>query len=368
MSSLNPTTQHRENMNQVTTIAGPKPHGFHAVRTAYQNGLLSLTILHVDHRWMPFCLFGRAIKTDVLRIAPTTALSRISIENTPVGLFSVIENACESETSEASVLASVNESKLQAKHVCILGKDWDSSLRNAAHQQILKELHSTGPTLRFAKLGALFLAGYFIFSIIGAGFNHDHPHPHEEDVAIAANSTVPGNGLTTPQVTPELSSAPVAQMALEKEGATLPVKDAIAQALKMPIRSAANGGKTLIVWSDPLCSNCRDFEENVIKMLPKDLGITMIPVAFKQGSRPLAAYSVCGGSDTANAGRWTAMMSSTPTGDFADVCESGFTSADRNTISFARAGLTSTPTLMVGDRIYTGDLTSVSAVEAWIRQ
>ena len=96
--------------------------------------------------------------------------------------------------------------------------------------------------------------------------------------------------------------------------------------------------------------------------------MTVIPVSFKHGSRPLVSYAACASSPADRAARWKNLMSEEPKGiDVTQQCETGPAVADANTSLFARAGLRATPTLMKPDgQMYEGDLQSAEAITNWL--
>lgn len=165
-----------------------------------------------------------------------------------------------------------------------------------------------------------------------------------------------------------MSSASVAQAAVDAQASAMPIREALAKASFITLRTAGAGGKSLIVWSDPLCPNCRDFDQKILAKLPTSLGVTVIPVSFKHGSRPLVSYAACASSPAARAERWKNLMSEEPKEiDVTQQCETGPAIADANTSLFARAGLRATPTLMKPDgQMFEGDLQSVEAITSWL--
>jgi protein-disulfide isomerase len=165
-----------------------------------------------------------------------------------------------------------------------------------------------------------------------------------------------------------MSSAAVAQAAADAQTSTMPIKEALAKASYITLRAAGAGGKTLVLWSDPLCPNCRDFEQKILAKLPANLGVTVIPVSFKHGSRPLASYAACASAAADRAARWKNLMSEEPKDiDVTQQCETGPAIADANTALFARAGLRATPTLMKPDgQMFEGDLHSSDAITSWL--
>lgn len=148
----------------------------------------------------------------------------------------------------------------------------------------------------------------------------------------------------------------------------MPIKEALTKASFITLRAAGAGGKSLVIWSDPLCPNCRDFDQKILAKLPNAVGVTIIPVSFKHGSRPLVSYAACAGTAPDRAARWKNLMSEEPKDlDVTQQCQAGPAVADGNTTLFARAGLTQTPTLMKPDgQMFDGDLRSAEAITTWL--
>jgi TrbB protein len=165
-----------------------------------------------------------------------------------------------------------------------------------------------------------------------------------------------------------MSSATVAQAAADAQASFLPIKEAMSKASFITLRAPGAGGKTLVMWSDPLCPHCRDFEQKVLSKLPATIGVTVVPVSFKHGSRPLVSYAACASTGAERAARWKNLLSEQPTGiDVTQQCETGPAIADGNSTLFARAGLRSTPTLMKLDgQVFEGDQNSAEAVANWL--
>lgn len=134
------------------------------------------------------------------------------------------------------------------------------------------------------------------------------------------------------------------------------------------LRKASQNAKTLVLFLDPLCTHCRDFEKTVTA-LPKQLGLLVVPVAYQKGAKPYVAHTLCSPPHE-QASVWRQMMS-------ADImrlqpssaCDKGNQLADENSVVFARAGMQSTPSIILqetGER-YTSKDFSTDAVAAWAK-
>lgn len=226
-------------------------------------------------------------------------------------------------------------------------------------------IHVRGKT---ATLVALFVAYTIVSGLSGA----------KQAPIAAPRAAAPVAGVTAQQVAPAqqltpsedagMSSAATAQAAADAQTSPLPLKEALSKASFITLRTPGAGAKTLVMWSDPLCPHCRDFEQKVLSKLPATIGVTIIPVSFKHGSRPLVSYAACASAAAERAARWKNLLSEQPTGiDVTQQCETGPAIADRNSALFARAGLRSTPTLMKPDgEVFEGDQHSAEAVANWL--
>ena len=253
----------------------------------------------------------------------------------------------------------------------MLGSEWPMSMREAVRTDIDGALHKTSRGLSFklngrtAILAALLVAYAVIQGLSGVKQQYG-AEPVENPLKLSATSSA----LTqlTPIEAAGMSSAAIAQASAEGQENPMPIKEALGQASKITVRAVGPGGKSLIVWSDPLCPNCRDLEQKILPVLPANVGVTVIPVSFKHGSRPLVAYTACAPTATDAAERWKNLMSLQPTDmNIAAQCEYGASFADSNTSLFARAGLRATPTLMRSDgQVFAGDPHSAEEIASWV--
>lgn len=353
------TVKHVEgtsNPLQATILAHPDGRGKYAASVSYNDRTVALSIRHVERPWLPMVLFGRVIHTKLVHIGGE-AVREISLINDAHGLAFTILNAG----------ADVERNTL-------LGAEWPALLREAVRADVDSAVHGRRGGLavhlrgKTATLAGLFMV-YAIFSSLSGA---------KQAPVVAPGAAVPLAGMTTPQAAAApllnpgesagMSSAAIAQAAADEQTSLLPIKKALTQASFITLRAPGAGGKTLVIWSDPLCPNCRDFEQKVLAALPATLGVTVIPVSFKHGSRPLVSYAACASTAADRAARWKNLLSEQPTGlDVTQQCETGPAIADGNSSLFARAGLRSTPTLMKPDgEVFQGDQHSAEDVASWI--
>lgn len=352
------------NTTDNTKAADLPTHGRFKVRTTYDQGRLALTIYQVDRKWMPFSLFSRVVGTRLIQLAPSDANTAVDVKlNASTGL---LRQHVRLDTSDAA----------SSDALCILGPEWPSSVRADAYDQVITALHQKNRnsrlSLNFTGAGAaicmaslvvvvLWLSAVGRPAVAHADSSHNHPHSGEQLAHLPATPTA-----VQPAIAPaELSSASFAQAEAAKAG-PLSLNAAFSQAKKIVVRPTTKNGKGIVIWSDPLCPHCRDLEEQVIAKLPADFGVTIVPVAFRQGSRVAVSYLTCGGSNETNARRWTDLMAPNPKASLEQQCSEGPTTADSNSALFVRANLTQTPSITTanGSQLYAGALTADSLL-AW---
>lgn len=315
--------------------------GKYGVQVSVRDGIVRLTIRHSGSRLLPVGLFGRVVMTKMVRLALPGHVS--TLVNGRAGL--VFDNT----------------SPGQSSRTVILDPCWPIDVREEARRQIDAALHHGGRAVSLQMSGVTAaVAGAVALMLVAAAFGSGAPRA-AEPAAVPAEAA-----RLSPTETEAMSSAALAAKAAE-QGNGLEHGDALSKAYKIPLRAAAPGKPTLFVWSDPLCPHCRDFEQKVVGQLPQGIGLTFVPVSFKDGSRPLVSFVACGSSERDRAARWTNLMSATPSEDFTAQCKKGPEVADANTVLFARAGLTATPTLMKPDgSVFDGDRDSVSGILKWL--
>jgi hypothetical protein len=310
----------------------------------YRDGLLFLTISRVERAWMPFSLFGKTILAKAIRLEEgSTTFSNIA--------WCLQAN-------------SISKDGGASQETVILGAEWPIAFREKVREKIIQALAGRAPllSLQIRGIWGLLAVLFFAYLCMAMLTSHSQGGAAVEAVPPAAPSTAPALSSAEQD---QMSSSNFAQQQAATKG-KLGVKEAIAAADKIMINPGASKGKSLVIWSDLLCPHCRDTELNVLSQLPKDIGVTIIPVAFKQSRIP-ASYVLCGANDADRAARWKGLMAPVPHGDIAQQCEVGPGRVDVNSALFLRAGLTSTPSIMSPNgQLFTGDSTNLSEVVGWV--
>jgi hypothetical protein len=336
--------------------AHPHGRGKYAATVSYNDGMVALSLRYVEHAVLPLALFGRVVKTKLVRLGGEQ-VRESSVSNDADGLWCTVTRA-----------------DAAAERIGLLGGEWPINLREAVRMEVDAALHQKAGGFSLSLRGkTAILAALFLAYVVVTGLAGTRP-----PVAASPGAAVPGAGVpahqapTAPHLSPGeaagLSSAAAAQAAADAQSTPMPLKEALSKASIITLRAAGAGSRNLVIWSDPLCPNCRDFDQKVLAKLPASLGVTVIPVSFKHGARPLVSYVTCAGTAPERAARWKNLMSEQPAGiDISQQCETGTAVADANTSLFARAGLRATPTLMKPDgQIFEGDLSSAEAITSWL--
>lgn len=339
-----------------STHAHPDGHGKYASSVSYQAGMIALSLRYVERPWLPLALFGRVIQTKMVRVAGER-VRETTLTNDSEGL-----------------VCTVRRDDLGTDKVSLLGPEWPVAMREAVRAEIDSSLHSAshGISLQLKSRTSTAIVAFAMCVLVTSLAGSNQPRPTALGVAPQPANVTDLQAAAGPQLTPTeasgMSSAAVAQAAADAQASPMPIKEVLAKASYITGRAAGAGRTSLIVWSDPLCPNCRDFDQKILAKLPATLGVTVIPVSFKHGSRPLVSYAACAGSSAERAARWKNLMSEEPKGiDVTQQCETGPAVADANTSLFARAGLRATPTLMKPDgEVYEGDLHSAEAITNWL--
>lgn len=336
--------------------AHPDGHGKYAPSVSYRDGMVTLSLRYVERPWLPLALFGRVIRTKMVRVGGV-GVRETTLTNDSEGL-----------------LCTIRHDNSGIEKVSLLGPEWPMALRETVRADLDAALHRTsrGVSFQIKSRTSTAIAAFAVYALVAALAGSNQSSATAPGVASQQEGATALQAPAAPQLTPTeasgMSSAAVAQAAADAQASPMPIKEALGKASFITLRAAGAGGKNLIVWSDPLCPNCRDFDQKVLAKLPANLGVTVIPVSFKHGSRPLVSYAACAASAAERAARWKNLMSEEPQGiDVTQQCETGPAVADANTALFARAGLRATPTLMKPDgQMYEGDLHSADAITSWL--
>jgi protein-disulfide isomerase len=100
-------------------------------------------------------------------------------------------------------------------------------------------------------------------------------------------------------------------------------------------------GKEFYVFTDPNCPFCKDLEPT-LEAAASGMKPIVIPVAFKDGSRDLAAAALCSSNPAAE---WKKLMA-TGLPPLAKPCAKGFERVEENMRLFQQLRLTATPTIV----------------------
>jgi len=122
-------------------------------------------------------------------------------------------------------------------------------------------------------------------------------------------------------------------------------------------------GQMVVMFSDPLCPACRQFEEWIAADRYQTFSPLMVPVALLQGSRDTAAAVLC---STEQVGAWQAAIAGNATGGAA--CAAGQAAVDRNNAIFATLGFTHTPTFVAMNGAILVGSRSPQEMAAWALQ
>lgn len=356
MNDMTKPPEHPGAPVHASTHTHPDGHGKYASSVSYQDGMVALSLRYVERPWLPLVLFGRVIRTKMVRVAGE-GVRETTLTNDSEGLVCTVR--CDNSAIEK---------------VSLLGPEWPMAMREAVRAEVDSSLHRTsrGISLQLKSRTSTAIVAFAVYALVTSLSGSNQPRATALGVAPQHADVTALQAPAAPQLTPSeasgMSSAAVAQAAADAQASPMPIKEALTKASYITVRAAGAGGKTLIVWSDPLCPNCRDFDQKILANLPATLGVTVIPVSFKHGSRPLVSYAACASSPADRAARWKNLMSEEPKGiDVTQQCETGPAVADANTSLFARAGLRATPTLMKPDgQMYEGDLQSAEAITNWL--
>lgn len=312
----------------------------------------SIEIFHVVKSWMPIWLVGTSVASQVISIpSEKTSISTWNIANRDDGLFIVAENQPD---------------------VKVLSSEFPYHLRDEVKKQMVSAWVGQKGFIGSLSKSPLKLAVASIVTMVTAAYLMAPKHKIDavQYGPVASSSTnagvQSGNGEVSESDLRLLSSSAVAVERSTKEVAISP-SEAISKAAKIMLRpEGLKAPHQLYVWADPFCSNCRAIEP-LLESLESDIGVNVIPVAFKEGSRVLVSYMFCGASTADQTTRWNGMMQDKPIGKIDQQCAIGPGIADENSTLFLRGGMNSTPTIMKANgEAYQGELTKL-AVSNWIK-
>lgn len=124
-------------------------------------------------------------------------------------------------------------------------------------------------------------------------------------------------------------------------------------------------GQMVVMFSDPLCPACKQFEEWIAKDSYQTFSPLMVPVALLQGSREAAASVLCA---TDQVGVWQAVVAGAANTPVTTACADGLAAVDRNNELFAALGFTRTPTFVAMNGAVLVGAKSPQEMAAWAQQ
>lgn len=348
------------------------------------NGGVVIDIFSVKKAWMPMWLYGQRCFSTMLMVGEHAGNKVFSIWNETShedsnsnGLFvesryptaRATENITTEEVLMQSLTSAVSGPR-KAGPLKLIGADIPSEVRDRVRKKIIQSMTQPNAafSIQFGGIGALLIAALCTLLVVGMLTSKSQQNANSSIANTTKQAHPADSSLTSADADLReqmaLSSSIFAQNAFAKLG-NIGAREALTLAQKVTLRDTPIGGKTLVVWSDPFCPHCRDLEPT-IESLPRNIGITVIPVAFKEGSRLLASYVMCGGDGAERGSRWIGLMKDKPEGQIDKQCSTGPESADLNSTLFLRTNLTNTPTIMsASGEIYAGEL-SPAAITKWV--
>lgn len=120
-------------------------------------------------------------------------------------------------------------------------------------------------------------------------------------------------------------------------------------------------GQPVVMFADPNCAACREFEGWIAADQYKTFSPLVVPVAFRSGSREAAAAVLCA-KDQAKA--WADAVAGKP----GEACEDGLKQIDINNAAFQAMGLTYTPTFVALNGALKERVASPQEMRSWADQ
>lgn len=105
--------------------------------------------------------------------------------------------------------------------------------------------------------------------------------------------------------------------------------------------SLNNEGQMVIMFADPACPACKQFEEWIAKDGYQTFSPLMVPIAILQGSRDVSAAVLC---SRTQADTWRSAIAGTLSSP--QTCAEGLSAVDRNNEIFSALGFSQTPTFV----------------------
>lgn len=129
--------------------------------------------------------------------------------------------------------------------------------------------------------------------------------------------------------------------------------------------SLNKNGALVVMFADPVCPACRQFEDWMREDGYKTFAPLVVPVAFKGGAKDLAATVLCVKGNDEQAKAWAQANAGTLA---SKPCEEGLRQVDLNNAAFEALGLTATPSFVaVNGKKMTG-AKPLAEMAAWAAQ
>lgn len=137
--------------------------------------------------------------------------------------------------------------------------------------------------------------------------------------------------------------------------------DALSKASSLTIGS---GPKTVYVFEDPHCASCQALASSIEQMDRKEFTFKVLPVAFLDGSMPIAVGAMCEKDPLAT---WSNLLKGVPLMN-PSKCAAGASLIEANNKLFRGLGLDSTPSLIASNGAVVTGNGSPDAIKRWADQ
>jgi thiol-disulfide isomerase/thioredoxin len=225
----------------------------------------------------------------------------------------------------------------------ILSRSGEASVMIALYKKLYSSMTMERPSGRAYRFVLGGVAGLVVLYIGLAAIGHLLAPSSSNDLARAqygAPVAMATEQFAPPELQPPVAAAPAAQQnSSDNQLTDAERKDINKRAHRVSLGGA---GDELVVFSDPNCPYCQRLEAEIEELASKKEGkVTLIPVAFKSGSREAVAAVLCSKDQAA---AWKKAVNGEDIG--AKACEAGLKKVDQNNKLFADLKMAATPTLI----------------------
>lgn len=272
-----------------------------------------------------------------LRLSTDAAEGKISIRCTPLGQASEFERVSKFDLSSAAEASIEYQTTL---------RQWRRMIRPA-------DTLSVGARFRWALLGsaATITAAFAIQGSSGSA------------QAVAPQVPLANSDAAAVQVQQADGAVAAAQPAVPQTAQPAVLTPDEATQVKAAAKIEVIAGSTrLLAFSDPLCPACQDLERQASNFTGGE-GFAVMPVAYKKGSRDLAARILCS-PDPQKAWK-DALQGMAVVGE---ACASGYAAVDANIKLFEAIGGRATPTLVAPNGTLAEGSADTPVLARWIAQ